>query len=410
MFRDGEEWTVRGYPAGPTHVDLIFRTAYLAYGFDAKAPRWLFAEVTGPAESLEDAVRRFPNAVRSLTPIFDVALNASVDDLDLHIAFDGTPGCEERKFFQNFLREDPPTLRQTRPAHAGLLSHLTEAIARHPDHVRLHRASAHYQQALRFWSFGDETRAVGQLWMGMEALTQVAKRQEMSRTGATSPAELAQVLNVDLTALDGTLRRIVLFAGDEESYSDAKLVSDGFEHGFKPLDELRVLARDVRDASAAHLRKAIVVLSRVSEPASSEMLRSPYDTPIIGFPITKYLRGTIKGSGHPAAPDQRYPSVTWRSDITTFRLKDDGRYDVQWNENISPKLGPAVQLTDISIEMWSGDKNTEARATMQRASVQREGAVPRAKVVPDPGDQPLRRRSWGAFLRRAWQSVIGRRY
>ena len=58
-----------------------FRTFGLAdpaNHFEAMVPRWLYAEVSGPAESLEDAIRRFPNAVRSLTPIFDVALNASV--------------------------------------------------------------------------------------------------------------------------------------------------------------------------------------------------------------------------------------------------------------------------------------------------------------------------------------------
>jgi hypothetical protein len=65
-------------PVGPSRVDVTFRTAYVSYGFEAIVPRWLYAEVSGPVESLEDAIRRFPNGVRSLTPIFDVALNASV--------------------------------------------------------------------------------------------------------------------------------------------------------------------------------------------------------------------------------------------------------------------------------------------------------------------------------------------
>lgn len=131
-FREGDEWTVRAFPAGPSRDDMTFRTAYVSYGFEAKSPRWLYAEVSGSAESLGDAIRRFLNAVRSLTPIFDVALNASVADLDLHLGFESTSGCEEREFFQNFLREDPPTPRQVRQVRTGLLSCLTEAIARHP--------------------------------------------------------------------------------------------------------------------------------------------------------------------------------------------------------------------------------------------------------------------------------------
>ena len=372
-FHEGDEWTVRAFPAGTSRVNLTFRTAYVSCGLEATVPRWLYAEVSGPAQSLEDAIRRFPNAVRSLTPIFDVALNASVDDLDLHLGFDATPGRAEREYFQNFLREDPPTPRQVRPVQSGLLSQLTEAIARHPDNVRIHRAAAHYQQALRFWSYGDETRAVGQLWMGFEALTPVAKRQEMGRTGATTPAGLAASLNVELNELDPTLRRTVLFGGDGQAYNTTKRASDGFEHGFIPLDELRVLARGTRDSSAAHLRRAIIRLSGVPEITASEMLGDPYGTPIIGFPITKYLRGRLKGSGDPAAPGQRYPSVTWRADIEHFRRRDDGGYDLRWNEKITPKLGPEIQLTDISIELWSGDKVPGGHVTMQKANVTRPG-------------------------------------
>lgn len=408
-FREGEEWTVRGFPAGTAAVDVTFRTAYVSLGFDAKVPRWLYAEVSGPAESLEDAIRRFPNAVRSLTPIVDVALNASVEDLDLHLGFDATPDREERGFFQNFLRDDPPTLRQARPANVGFLSHLTMAIARDPDNVRLHRASAHYQQALRFWSFGDETRAVGQLWMGFEALTPVVKRREMTRTGTSSPSDLAAALGIELKSLDGTLRRTVLFEGDTKAYGDTKEASDGFEHGYLPLDKLRVIARGTRDASAGYLRKAIITLSGVPEPTAAHMLREPYDTPIIGFPITKYLRGVLQGGGDPAPPGDRYPSVTWRSDIKTFRLRDDGRNDVQWNESITPKIAPGTQLTAIRIELWSGDRIPAGSATMQRASIECKGE---RYDLPSPGQQPALTRwprvRWRFFLRRLRQLITGR--
>jgi hypothetical protein len=409
VFGEGDEWTVRAFPAGPSRVDVTFRTAYVSYGFEAMAPRWLYAEVSGPAESLEDAIRRFPNAVRSLTPIFDVALNASVDDLELHIGFDATPSRDEREFFQNFLREPPPTPRQVRPAHAAFLSQVTEAIAKHPDNVRIHRAAAHYQQALRFWSHGDETRAVGQLWMGFEALTPVAKRQEMSRTGTTTSADLASAINVELKDLDATLRRTILFEGDEKAYSTTKKASDGFEHGFIPLDELRVLARSTRDIAATHLRRAVIRLSAVPEPAGSEMLRDPYATPIIGFPITKYLRAKLRGSGNPAPPGQRYPSVTWRTEIENLRRREEGGHDLRWNEKITPKLGPAIQLTDISIELWSGDKAPSGSVTMQSADVIRGGSdytelKNREKKV-GPRSLP---RWWRVLFDRLWR-LAGRR-
>jgi hypothetical protein len=398
IFREGEEWTVRGFPTGPSPVDVTFRTAYVSCGLEAKAPRWLYAEVSGPAESLEDAIRRFPNAVRSLTPIFDVALNASVDDLDLHLSFDATPGREERNFFQNFLREEPPTPRQVRPAHVGLLSHLTQAIARHPGSVRIHRAAAHYQQALRFWTLGDETRAVGQLWIGIEALTPVVKREEMRRTGTTTPSDLAKALNIELKDLDATLRRVVLFEGNEQSYSATKRTSDGFEHGFIALDELRALARGTRDQSATHLRTAIIRLSGVAEPEASEMLTGTYATPVIGLPITKYLRAKLKGKGEPAAPGQRYPSVTWRTTVEHFGRRDEGGHNLRWNENITAKIGPDVQLSDISIEMWSGDRVPAGKVTMQKAEMVRTDYE-----VPPTTAHRRERQSWRRRLARLFR-------
>ena len=398
VFSDGDEWTVRAFPAGTSRVDITFRTAYASYGFEAPVPRWLYGEVSGVAESLEDAIRRFPNAARTLTPIFDVALNASVEDLDLHLGFDGTRGREERKFFQNFARESILTLRQFRPVRTSFLSHLAEAIALHPDTVRIHRAAAHYQQALRFWSFGDETRAVGNLWMGFEALTPVVTRQEMRRTGTTTSRELASALNVELKELDATLRQSVLFDGDKKAYRITKEASDGFEHGFIPLDQLRTLARDTKDNSAAHLRRSIIRLCAMPDPICSEMLRAPYTTPIIGFPFTKYLRGTLRGSGDLAPPGRRYPSVAWRTDIEHFRLRDGGGHDVQWNEKVTAQLGPAIELTDVSIELWSGEKAPPGTVRTQDFVVVREDTGYRDPTTQAEFRRPL---SW-------WRAAIER--
>jgi hypothetical protein len=277
---------------------------------------------------------------------------------------------------------------------------LTEAIALHADNVRIHRAAAHYQQALRFWSYGDETRAVGQLWMGFEALTPVAKRQELSRTGTTTSANLAGALNVEVKDLDATLRRTVLFGGDERADSATKKASDGFEHGFIPLDELRVLARSTRDDSATHIRRAIIRLSGVPEPAGSEMLRDPYATPLIGFPMTKYLRGRLRGSGNPAPPGQRYPSVTWRTEIEHFTRRDEGGHDLRWNEKLTPKLGPAIQLTDIRIELWSGDKLPAGTVTMQKADVVDAGTDYEAVTTTQKAERYRSRPWWRVLLDR----------
>jgi hypothetical protein len=210
---------------------------------------------------------------------------------------------------------------------------------------------------------------------------------------------------VELKDLDATLRRTVLFGGDEQAYSITKKASDGFEHGFIPLDELRVLARGTRDSSATHLRRAIIRLSGVPEPARSEMLRDPYATPIIGFPITKYLRGKLMGSGDPAAPGERYPSVTWRTDIENFRRRDDGGHDLRWNDKITPKLSQAIQLTDISIELWSGDKLPAGKVTLQKAEVLRAGKGYDAPTTSHKAELHGSRPWWRVLLDRLWRLV-----
>ena len=354
-------------------------------------PRALWAEVTGPAESVEDAVTRFPNAARTIAPLIEVAMNASVDDLELHLAFDATHGINERKFFHVFLRESPVTLRQARPAKVQLLKALTQAIGGHPEHARLQRAAAHYQQALRHWGLGDEIRAVSQLWMGMEALTPIAKRDQKRRTGTTTDDELANALSVEKKALDATLRRVVLFQDEKQVYADAKDASDAFEHGFKRLDEIRRLAHGVRDRTAALLRTAIVNFSELPDGPRAELLGPPLDEPIVHLPITKYLRGTLRGDGDPAAPDQQYPRVAWKATIKTFRVTPEGKHEMTWEENITPICGEGITLSGISVEMWSVNK--------QRQTVEHRDAV------VTPGRPTVTRRRF-ARLKRACARVL----
>ena len=93
-------------------------------------------------------------------------------------------------------------------------------------------------------------------------------------------------------------------------------------------------------------------------------------------------------------------------------MKDDGRHEVQWNENVTPKLGPTIQLTDVRIELWSGDKTPGLSATT-RATADPEGASYDApSSVPEAAPKPpleRRGRGWRAFLRCLWQLATGER-
>lgn len=110
-----------------------------------------------------------------------------------------------------------------------------------------------YALALGHWRPGHEILALAHLFIGMEALTPVALRRELSRSRLTED-ELARSWGIEerragarRTRLAAEVRRRTLFRGDEETATKARKASDGLEHGFLEFARVRKLAADARD-------------------------------------------------------------------------------------------------------------------------------------------------------------------
>jgi len=203
-----------------------------------------------------------------------------VGDPEVELACDDTPGHTEHDYFQNFLPEEQGMPVRARLVNAGATGALIKAVALHPESDRLHRVISQYSIALQNWSPGRDILALAHLYMGMEALTEVAIQEECRRPGLDKE-QMARALGHEKVGDIGPhFRREVLFQKDNECYQKAKDASDGLEHGYKGFPEIQTLARAARDRSAAYLRAAIIRMSGIDEK-NTHVLLNPLSVPAL---------------------------------------------------------------------------------------------------------------------------------
>jgi hypothetical protein len=182
-------------PFGPVKVQL--QTIWEDISKEAPIPRDLWAEVRGEAPSLDAALQTFPRAARMFGPMMAVAGNAEVGMVDVHLAYDATPGTRERDYVQVYqsLEQGLPT--QGRHLDPRLFIAFLEGFDKVPDVERMLRVIGQYDLALSHWYFGGENLAVGHLFMAAEALSRVIIKRKVKDTGA-GERELARQLEIDV--------------------------------------------------------------------------------------------------------------------------------------------------------------------------------------------------------------------
>jgi hypothetical protein len=143
---------------------MSFRTRYWNRGFDTPLAGDLQIEARGPAPSLDDAMSAFTNRAITLLPILATAANATIDNVDVEIAFDDTPDLDLRDFYQKRIPDEPivPEHRMRRLRVAETVAFAQAALTHNEAH-RLHRAMEYYRGALANWRRGYETLAVANL-------------------------------------------------------------------------------------------------------------------------------------------------------------------------------------------------------------------------------------------------------
>ena len=362
------------FPTAVGRVDLIFRTRYADEGFAAAVPREMWIDARGDIDNdvpLIDVVSAYTQAAANLLPTLALSANAWIGDVEPKIAYEATPGSTSREYFQNFLRETRGTLPPTRriidvPATVSLL----RALQSHSARDRIARASAQYALALGHWLPGHETMAMAHLFIGMEALTLVARDRELARQGITAE-QLATAWGIALVdnwmgRLDAEVRRRILFQGDSVTARTAREARNGFTHSFLDFKIVRELAEDVAETTAHFLRHAILDLSGMDSGARDVLLATPFDKPLHSY-LRKYLWGSLDGEGEElAAPDQEYPILEWRSAMKSFATHPDepDRFRAQPNDTFTLRAAVGIGFKPRRWELWAA---ASSGASMDRA-------------------------------------------
>lgn len=190
--------------------------------------------------------------------------------------------------------------------------------------------------------------------MAAEALTPVVLERECERRQFVERGLLAAAFGVKATVLDAEVRRRIIFQGDEETYTEARRASDGFEHGFIAFDELHALARRRRDIAAKYVREAILELSGLPLPARNELITGKRAKPLGCWPVVQYMWGTLVGEGERlSAAAEKYPHFALRSRMKSVVVRPDGARDLRPESSLTLHTAPGIGFRAGRYEAWA---------------------------------------------------------
>ncbi|MCK4376765.1 MAG: hypothetical protein KAV97_00930 [Actinomycetia bacterium] len=337
-------------------VNINYTTRWLKKEDGIVVPGHIWIEVSGFAQSLEEALVPFANASLTILPILSISANAAISDPNLEIGFDNTKGITERDYFQCYIPPENNEIYNLRCINIKATIALLDALDKHLDKERLIRAANQYRLALDYWRLGRETLSLAHLWMSIEALTKTKVRAECKVRNLKNEKELAAAIGINIENLDPYIRKELLLKGDNDCYMKAKKASDGFEHGFLSYKDIIKSSKDVRRRMAEYTRTAIIELCELEEDKLNVLLTKPFNKPLGCWPIVKYLRGKLIGKGDQlAAEDNAYPFMKWKPTIKSASVNKNGQYNITIKDSIIPELGQGISFKPISREIWQAD-------------------------------------------------------
>jgi hypothetical protein len=353
IFWPDEKMIVKDIPSTVGPLRVTYATRWISRGKDVTVPGHLWIEVVGSGLDLETIIETYVQTALLLLPIISFSANAAITNPEIELAFESTRGITERDYFQAFVAPETFEIPVTRHVNVDATLALIEAHAIHPEHQRIFRSVSQYQIALDSWKMGQETFALAHLWMGVEALTKVVVRTEMTKLGLNTEVALAELLNIDIKQLDSTIRRKHILLNDEDAYTQAKAASDGFEHGYLDFGKIRSHASAVRERVATSFRNIIIEI--ISAPNNvNDILRAPlFNKPVGAFTIVKYLRGKLLGdSDKLGAGDNPYPFVRWKSGIKSCKPGANGGIDYTLDDTLTMEFHDDIKFSAGGFEAW----------------------------------------------------------
>jgi hypothetical protein len=366
-------------------------TRWVASG-ENSIPRELVVEVRGHAASLEEAVTKFDTIARPIATMAGFVANVRVGLIEVHLAYDCTPGSSERPFLEVFVPDERGAVTEGRIIRKDLLETACVAfLGLEHDSARVGRALRQYELALRQWYLGSEWLALSHLYMAVEALTEAVLRKAMADRGVTEEA-LARSLGVVTDDPDRPrwrqilreqVREQLIFGADSETYQMAKSASDGLEHGFLELDAIAAHALKCTDKTFRHVRRTVIELLSLPDAVAGDLLAiKPKDVQS----RRKMIRGRLIGAAEdPAADGELYPRLEWSSSIgsvtregSTFQIQDDDKITARIHPDVSFQFDRLLvygRLEDGQVPVQMNDQDTVIGPTLEPKSAAMLAAV-----------------------------------
>ena len=264
--------------------------------------RGFTVEAAGLFSSGEAAVSVLGNLANSYFQVLALAGNAAIDTPEDLVAYAPPASAEDRGEYvvqRHSLPRSPAAKLRKLPA-ADLMS-LVQAFNEHPAEEQLHRGMAHYRSALGYLDPQNRVLAAEALWMAVENVSQVILNRLRIENGLTPDGDGKHQLALKLgfaprsasdrqhlNALDGYIRRELIFAGDRECYKGLKELSDGFEHGYLSFGEIQLHSL-ATDSAFGYLREAL--LREIGVPDDSGLFADDLRRPLGDWDPALELRG-----------------------------------------------------------------------------------------------------------------------
>jgi len=263
----------------------------------------LVVEVAGSAESAGQAASVLGGVGNAYLPLVALAANSAVDEpKELRLYAPPPSETDEGEFVVQRYAEPRPPATKLRKLAATDLIEVLNGVNGHECEEELHRAAAHYRQALGNLTALDRVLSAESLWMAVENLSHVLlhrlRREHGLRQDPAGKHDLAVALGLKpkdqrdsnhLNALDGHLRRTLIFGGDRDCYKGLKDLSNGFEHGYMSFSEIQAHS-EVTERAFGYVRDAW--LREAGIPAESPVRQVSLRNPLASWAPGIEMHGT----------------------------------------------------------------------------------------------------------------------
>jgi hypothetical protein len=365
---------------GPVEVRVL--TNWVESGFAHPLPRELWFDSRLRAGSVDEAINQARVLVSAMAAVVAFSTNAEIGRIEPHLAFDETVGVSERAFVEYFLPDERGLIPPSREGDPDVIAATAEAVFKSSHWKGISTALAHYHAALGSYYVGGESLAVGHLFMAAEALREATLADYCERTGRSEAQIMSDEGHEHRGHLLAWARRELVFAGDRLIHTRAKDASDGLEHGYRTVGEVRDLAESVCGKVFEYVRRAIVSLLELP-PGTRDQLLDKFGTPADTQSLRRRVTGVLAGEGDElATTGKEYPILEWNSSIAQFDIADDGSPNVQFSDRFTVRTAESIAFQLRSMEYYGRSRpGIELKELDLKIESGNEGAA-RDRILP----------------------------